>query len=419
MKGSRHGSARSDGGSRDASRSTREWIVRIAVAVVAIALGYLSVVTTLANVVVKVDPGNAIALNPRDGRILAAFAQQRFTTTPDASPGSEAVRLANQALRRDPTAVEALTVLGLRAQLQSEDDVADQVFRYSVWLSRRELQPQIWAIEKAVARGDIKEALRNYDIALRTSPRARDILFPILGSAVADPKIRSSLVPILTLDPIWAQPFVRYAANRSSDSSAVASLFRAVEAKGFPIDADDKALLVKNLVSKNLMDEAWDYYTTFRPAVVRNKSRDPNFELDARVRTPFDWNLRDTPGLSVAMLQEKGGGVVDFAVAPSTGATVMAQVQLLPPGDYRLSWRSRGIDQPARSRPYWLLTCLSGQELARIELQNLAESEGKSSGEFNVPATCSVQMLSLVLRASDDIAGITGQIEKSQILPRS
>lgn len=208
-------------------RPKKAWAVRGILALGALTLGYASISDTLANVVVKVDPKRAYLLDSGDGRIAAALAEQEFAATLESRPGSEPARLARQALRQDPTAVEALSVLGLQAQLRNEEALTDRLFSYAVALSRRELRPQIWAIEEAVMRGDINGALDKYDVALRTSQEARRTLFPVLASAISEPKIRISLTSLLASDPIWTRPFIRYLSTSSPEPQAVAKLFLA------------------------------------------------------------------------------------------------------------------------------------------------------------------------------------------------
>jgi len=119
-----------------------------------------------------------------------------------------------------------------------------------------------------------------------------------------------------------------------------------------------------------------------------------------------------------------GGGVVDFAAAPSSGGPVLQQVQLLRPGRYRLEGRSSGVEQPARSLPYWILMCRDGRELGRVALSSSmpdtggnASGEETFSGEFTVPTNCPVQTLTLIVRPSDQITGVTGQIHRAQLAP--
>ena len=96
---------------------------------------------------------------------------------------------------------------------------------------------------------------------------------------------------------------------------------------------------------------------------------------------------------------------------------MLTQVQVLPPGAYRLVGRSSGLDQPEASRPYWALTCRDGRELGRVAVPNSAQAEGQFAGELRVPAGCPVQVLALIARPSDDVSGVSGQIDAAQLVP--
>lgn len=398
-------------------RSLRSWMGRGALALGAATLGLVSVADSFARLVEKVDPARAAMLAPGNGVILAASAQQAFTTAPSEAADSNAARLARLALREDPTAVEALNVLGLQAQLRGETERAREIFQYSLRLSRRELRPQIWAIEEAVNRGDIAAALRSYDIALRTSKEAPNLLLPNLVSALAEPKVRAGLLPIMASDPVWANSFLQRVATSGIAPVAGLAFFREGEAVDLPVNDDLRAALVNALLAQGEIQPAWSYYSEFRRDAERNRSRDPDFALNADIRAVFDWMPSAQSGVSAAILQEGEGGILDFSLPPSTGGTLVQQTQLLPPGTYRISGRSRGIEQSERSRPYWALLCQDGRELGRVEVPNSDLENGAFEGQVSVPGDCAVQILSLIARASDDITGVSGQIERAALVP--
>jgi len=405
--------------SKRRQRSAVEWGIRGTAALAAAFLAYASVSATLANVVVRIDPVHAHRLSPSDGQITAAAAEQSFALTPDASIDSEVTRLAQLALRQDATAVSALSVLGLQAQLRRDVTGARELFSYSHQLSRRELRTQIWAIEEAVARGDIASALEHYDRALRTSRRARDILFPVLARAIAEPVVRAPLLETLSSDSAWGRAFIRYVAANAPEPQAVVLFFREGARAGLPIEDDDRSRLVNALVAEGATDEAWSLYDSFRREASRERSRDPNFELRTQVPAVFDWTALNPQGLAASIQRGEDGGVVHFSAGSGAGGTVLRQMQLLPPGLYRIEGRSRGIDQPEYSRPYWALTCHDGQELGRVPLPSSGDTPASFTGRFRVPSECPVQTLSLVVRASDAIAGIQGQIDTVQLVPVS
>lgn len=399
-------------------RGVSEWIARGVLALGLSAMGYVSVTHSLATVAAKIDPLRAHALAPSDGMIAAYRAEQEFSQRSDSAAGSTATRLARQALIAEPTAVKALTVLGFQAELRGDAAARDRIFRYSTWLSRRDLRSQVWAIEEAVTRGDIAGALHHYDIALRTSTEAQAMLFPVLTSALREPRVRLALMTVLAAKPAWTQAFVTFAATSGIEPRAVVRMFLDGRRIGLPVDNNFRASLVNALLAKGETSEAWAYYTTFRGAADRRRSRDPLFALAADARAGFDWTPGGEPGVSAAILQSsRDRGRVDFALPASAGGVIVRQTQLLPAGAYRLSGRTTGIQQPERSLPYWVLTCADGRELGRIVVPNSSQANGVFEGRFTVPQGCPVQTLSLVARASDEIGGVSGQIEQAALTP--
>lgn len=397
-------------------RSLAEWAIRGALAALAALVGAASVGATVANVIVGVDPARAHQLSPADGTITASLAQQEFAVEPQSAPNSPSARLARIALRQDATAVEALTVLGLQAQLRNDIDGARRLFAYSLQLSRRELQPRIWAIEEAVARGDIDGALRSYDIALRTSSDASNLLFPVLASAIAEPKVRAGLVRIMATKPVWAHDFVHYAATTAPDPLPVEQFFNDARWIGLPVQEADRAALVNALVTSGHPDDAWNYYSSFRRNAVRDRSRDPHFARSDGAAA-FDWITPDGQQLFSSIVKGRNGGAVEFSAPVSLGGTVLQQTEMLPPGTYLLRGHSREIDQPAISSPYWVLSCRSGPELGRVDVPNSTQGGGSFQGSFTVPLGCPVQTLSLVVRSTDAIAGVSGQIDLAELVP--
>jgi hypothetical protein len=400
-------------------RSAAQWGIRGVVALAAAAMGIASVSDTLANVAVKVDPMRAHELSLANGHITAAAAEQKFVVDPIDAPDSEASKLARLALRQDATAVGALSVLGLQAQASGDISRARELFSYSHRLSRRELRTQIWAIEEHVARGDISGALEQYDMALRTSRKARDLLFPVLARAIAEPAVRESVLDTLADESSWAGAFTRYVAANAPEPLAVIALFQEGARVGLPIEPADRARLVNALVARGLIDEAWRFYETFRRDADRRHSRDARFFLAADVPAVFDWTLVNSNGLSAAVQRGDGEGIVHFGAASGFAGIVLRQMQLLPPGTYRLEGRSRDIDQPEHSRPYWRLTCNDGRDLGRVLLPNSPGEWRNFEGSFTVPASCVSQVLSLVVRASDSIRGVEGQVASVQLIPAS
>lgn len=398
-----------------ARRTATEWSVRALLAIIVAVIGYYSVGYTL-GYTLKFDPVRGHVLAAGDGRVTARLSQSFLKAGVAAADLDKAERLGRLALQRDPTAVQAAGVLGLVAQIRGDTQGARRLFAYAEALSRRDLQTQLWSIEDAVGRNDIPGALRHYDIALRTIYSAPDLLFPVLASAVSDPAIRSELVRTLATHPVWGPNFITYAAYKA-DPRAMVRLLVGLRAAGVPISDEVRAAVIEKLITSEAFEDAWNYYRATDPKADRRMSRDPHFTANLAIPTPFDWtpvNAGDTRG---DIQRGERGGVFDFSAPASIGGPVLQQVQMLPPGSYQIEGHSAGIDQPEGSRPYWALVCRSGSELGRTSLPNSAQADGRFAGTFTVPASCPVQVLMLILRPSDAMAGLSGQIDLVQLTP--
>lgn len=403
----------------DGQRTKSERLTRIVLAIFAVFGLFFSVSDSLANVLMKRDPEQARSLAPWDGTITAKLAEQKMAVRPASLDSSEPAKLARLAVRQDATTVDALVVLGLQAQLRSQTDAARKIFAHSLELSRRELEPQIWAIEEAVSRGDIRTALANYDIALRTSQSASRILFPVLESALREPKVRTQLVTILSTEPVWLNSFVKFAAIGRANPEATAQFFQEAGAAGITIADADRTSIVNAIASRQRIEEAWEYYSSFRKGAVRSRSRDPRFQAALERPSLFDWRVHNSPGISATIQRDANGGAVEFSAAPSTAGLVLDQVQVLPPGTYRFDTKSIDVEQPDRSRPYWILTCKGGRELGRLSLANSANAVSTDSTEFVVPPDCKEQKLALFVRLSNEITGVYGRILTASLVPLS
>ena len=404
---------------RFARRSPAEWGVRGALAAAAAVLGFISVSHSLAYRVEHTDPAHAHQFAPGDGRITAELATKRFVTRPVAGQRSEPAVLARLALRQDPTAVHAAATLGLQAQMRGDTARARRLFGYAQKLSRRDFQTQLWAIEDAVGRGDIPGALNHYDLALRTSSDAPTLLFPVLAAAIEDPDIRAALAVKLAGNAPWAPGFIGYLAGPATSPKFMAALFNDMRRRGGTLSAGAATATVNALFRDDAVDQAWRFYQSLRPGVDRRRLRDPGFTADLEAPSVFDWTPVNDGTISTSIQPAAGGGVFEFSAPSSIGGALLQQVQLLPPGDYRITGRSSTIEQSERALPYWVLTCRDGRELGRVTVPNSAQANGVFSGRLRVPADCPVQTLALVARASDAIGGMSGQINRVRLAPLS
>lgn len=396
-----------------ARQSVGEWGVRGISALAVATLGYVGIVQSLAYGLRGSNAERAHVLAPWDGRISAALAQKRSGPEATSAMRAQANSLARAALRQDPTAVAAASTLAINVQISGNARGADRLASYAERLSRRDLATQILLIENAVSRRDVGGALRHYDIALRSTSRSTGILFPVLAGAIADPEIRPAITRTLAKRPPWSALFLEYAAANSLDPRATSVLFGDLVRTGYPISEVSRTLLIDTLVSRGLFDDAWSFYVSFRRGADRQSSRDPEITADLVHPTVFDWRTVTDGGISASLQR----GMLDFAAPSSVGGTLVEQVQLLAPGQYRIAGHSIGIDQSPGSAPYWQLRCHDGRELGRTDVPNSSSANGNFVGRFTVPTGCPTQILALIAKPADAISGISGQIDRVRLSP--
>lgn len=396
-----------------ARRSPEEWAGRITLAAVAAVLGYYSVTFSIAQVVVGNDPALAYRLAPYDGRITAAYATSLAEEGATPEGRARADDLAKLALRQDPVAVAAIATLGTNADVRGDKAAARRYFTYAQKLSRRDLRTQLWMIEDAVERGDVPGTLHQYDITLRVFPNLGETLYPVLASASGDPVIRTELIKTLGRKPLWGESFITFVAGNGPDPQSTAALFLGLRRVGVVIPEVAAAGAVDALLAAGQTHAAWSYYAAIRPGADRRRSRNPRFVRELEAPSQLDWAPVNDGGLATSIQ----GGIFDFSVPPSVGGPLLLQLQLLPPGNYRLTGHSIGIEQTQGTRPYWVLSCRGGRELGRVEVPNSSVAKGAFSGTFSVTADCPVQTLVLTARPPDAVSGLSGQFDRVELVP--
>lgn len=389
---------------------------RLAVAGLASILALLFVTAAVATVLARTNPAIAHQIAPWNGRIASEYALESFTRKPEVAASSRPAMLAKQALRADATAVDGLIVLAFQAQLRGDQPMSDAIFATAARLSRRELRTHVWTIEKAVQRGDIEGALQGYDLALRTSREASNLLYPVLARAIAEPKVRSALVFVLQQRPPWAPSFLEYAAEIRAAPAAARQLFEQAEAVEVPVTDKARAALVDALAADGRSGEAWNYFRRYRSQADARRSRDPRFDRADEHPSVFDWKLAQSEGVVAELLPDRGGNVVDIRSVQGAGGVAVSQLQVLPPGRYLFRGEASGTPVTPASRPYWQLRCTDGPILGTAEIVMLEEGPAAFRGQFTVPQRCDAQSLELVLKPSAAIDGVALQLHRAELV---
>lgn len=375
----------------------------------ALGTAWLVVAMGIARHQVDAKPSLALAAWPGDATALATLAATRIG--PNATPASlsQARGEALGALHRDLTQATAYAMFGAVADLSGQYDQARAGMLASDALSRRVLLAHLWLIQDAVVRGQVAGALRNFDVALRTSGDAQLLLFPVLGRALNDDRLVPAITALLQSRPPWAAGFL-YAtiADGQASTNLVQVMERLVPSPdyaGTPL----RPLLVAQLVAAGDYTNARRLAAARLPLAGRSPVVDPTF-TDPRGDVPFNWELTDDGTLRAARIGDRPGLQVD--AGDGAGGVAASQLLMLAPGSYALSSLREGDPISTAGAPAWTISCGgSDQPLAALAMA----APGRSDVGFAVPPECPFQWLRLTVRAADGPDGQTVTIDRVQV----
>jgi hypothetical protein len=372
------------------------WLARATIAL-GVAVGMaLAIRDGVATELARSDPSSAARLLPSDARL--ALSAARAEVDGGAAPGDPVVRvLVDRALARDVTLPALVELRGLRAETAGDKGRAAALFSLSDQISRRSLGTRIWLIQRSVEAGDVGGALKDFDIALRTSSAAPPMLFPVLASAVSDPQLVGPIARLLDRPSDWRAMFLHHAVVERHAPPGVSSLVLQVRDRAALTRAGIDQTLIGELVGQAAFAEARRVHDAFHPALAAFVA-DPIFALPEQAY-PFGWRLIESGELGATRGVVGGRPALTYQALSGAGGVVATQLLTLPAGGYRLTVRTAAADRAPS--PYWTLTCGEAGGAQILRLDQPGQADGVGVGAFTVPAGCAGQWLALHVRGAD------------------
>jgi hypothetical protein len=321
--------------------------------------------------------------------------------------------LVRRALARDVTLVPAIEVRALDLALSGKSRRARSLFQLSDQLSRRNLPTRLWLIQDSVDRGDVAGALKNFDIALRTTTDAQPILFPVLAKASSDPTLTAAIARTLDRPSDWRLMFFEWALANDAQVGGPAKVAAEMRDREFLTGNSLDQRLIERLVTDR--DFAAANLLNRRFGRQASGVADPHFG-DASAHYPFGWGLVSDGSLTAERATIGSDAVLKYSAEPAHSGQVAAQLLVLRPGRYELATRTAG--QATGEAPYWSVSCgeVGGGELAR--LPQPADAGAQATSDFTVPDSCKAQWLTLRIRPAADATKPSGAIAWVQVSPR-
>lgn len=395
--------------SDDRSRRRRKTLARVGIAGGALLAAAVFLPSALATWLEVDHPTIATRIAPWNAAAAADAAASQAS-----NPRAPEVRsLVQKTLARDLTNVQAIELRAVDLALSGKKQQARQLFALSDELSRRSLPTRLWLIQDAVDHGKVAGALRNFDIALRTTTDSQPILFPVLAKASADPTLTIALAQTFDRRSEWRLLFFEWVTANAADVRPVANVVMHMRDARFVRANDIDQHLIERLVS----DRQFDAARLINRRYGRHSEgvADPNFR-DASAHYPFGWGLVSTGSLEGARALIGSSSVLTYSAAPANSGQVAAQLLGLAAGDYVLA--AKTATNVSGAAPYWSLTCAQedGEEIARLDQPMSAGAAGRT--RFTVPARCGSQWLTLRIRPAPDSNSQEGAIAWVNIAAR-
>ncbi|WP_322966087.1 tetratricopeptide repeat protein [Sphingomonas fuzhouensis] len=403
----RSSAIRPDRGDADGASHGAVWylgwgtlLLALCYAVLRVGLGIVAAATS-PSFALKIAPDNAEALVGMSTQAMASL-------TPDGIRRS--ADFARRAYLREPVSAAALRQIGFAVEADGGPDRARPLLRQATALSRRDFETQLWLIEDAVNRGDVAEALRHYDVALRTSKRAPQILFGPLTVATSDPALISPLAQTIARQPPWGNTFLLQAASTSNAPGNMVRLISMLLAAGYPVTPLAIQSLEGRLIQAGDYKDAWALFAAAFPSARRDTIRNPRFQDMVSEGLAFGWSFDVDGSATGVVIDDRNGRRLGYNAPVGTGGIVARQMLLLPPGTYRLSSTVVSNNHAGDSAPVWRLRCVGQNEnLGAMPLPVVTGAPQHVHALVTV-AGCPAQWLELVLSATDDPDGIAGAV---------
>lgn len=384
-------------------------LFRVGVVVAALLLGWLSIAVTIANATAANAPSLALRLWPNHAVAEGRLADTLIAATPQTASGAQreqiarAAQAAARALQRNPTLPGAARILAMQAAMRGDDRQSDRLLDYSAHMSRRDIPTQFWLLEKRVQANDVGGALAHFGIALQVAPSTRDVLFPVLSSALSQRHLRRPIAELAHRGDSWRSDFLHYA-GANADPASAGSLFLTLAALGTPPSAAHLGGLIERLVN------AGNFAGAARLYAIADRGwhlGDPAAQLDGAFARagdlpPFGWELNQNVAWRGPRPDQAGNEALLINL-PETGEDWAARkLIIVPPGAYRLAG-AYGVFEGSPGRLRVEIACSRGGTV--VASLGSGPGRGALDGTINIPASCTQQWLTVQAAGSDAGAG--------------
>ena len=281
-------------------------------------------------------------------------------------------------------------------------------------MTKRDLATHLWLINDYGRTGNLKGLLHHYDLALRTSTKAPDLLLPQLALALQVPGAVDVLTPVMAGQPPWAPQFWRTAYITSATLPQAAELRLALFEQDISVPHDVDRRLILSLARDRKWDEAANLYRrlTGDKGLALDQIRDADLSRDPNL-PPIEWNFPSSGRQSGQI--DLGTRRMILSGGPSSSGVAAMRIVTLEPGRYELELERAEPETRTSPRLAVEIACVDSKPQRRI-----ARFQGKDNtikGSFETDASCRYYSVQIRLRTPSNSNSGQLIVEKVSLHP--
>lgn len=302
----------------------------------------------------------------------------------------------------NPIDARLFSILGEIRQRQGDTETAHVEFRKAQSLSRTELMSVQNLIGWSLQRGQIGDAVADIDTLLRRWPNRFETVAPFFLQILGSESGYDATLASLADGAPWRGGLVRYLSGQPEGVSLAEELLADLSSTDKPATPVELSTVINGRLRIGQYEQAYrSFLFSLSPAerAYEGYVYNSHFAPLSLLR-PFDWEYRSQRGveLTVPNKDEPESGVrIRFLNAP-VRETGMAQMVMLPPGDYTLTVEASAKNLSLPKQLRWVIYCWpKGRWISVLDIPEGSFQRRKLDLRITIPDNeCEMQRLQLM-----------------------
>ncbi|WP_292514749.1 hypothetical protein [Mesorhizobium sp.] len=287
---------------------------------------------------------------------------------------------------------------------QGEKDQAYELFDRARKLSKTEIHALQRSIGHSIEIGDLPKAVGEIDMLLRRWPDRFPAVAEGLPKILASPDGYQAVLAAIKAEAPWRTNLFAILRRTPEGLDSANRLLLDLKGSDAPPKSNELSAVIGGYILQKEYESA---YRLFLFSLTDEQRKLGGYIFNSTFEPvysgkPFDWQLRDQPGLEVTFatsqgaIEGEGGATVRFFNTPVKNVALQQYIEL-PPGSYKISLIASARNLKLPKELFWSIKCVGqASETARFKIPEGTYNRQALSQGFSIrPAGCPMQLLKL------------------------